>query len=268
MKKNIAIVITLMLLISLTSCEYRYRDEHRDLYTVAVNNIFGIRGYDNNGEVAYDPEIEILEEDNYGRVLYIYQELLHRNVEEEGYYGGLVIMQCSDESYAYYLNNCYIPVYTYLGEKTDYKTYFTDEQINDFKKDNHWNKELEKEYLLRSPLINIPPQGNLSLQNKDFEKIIREYVKDNGYKGDDTIYRYSHYCQTDKNGLELYYIYGIGRDVEGTGVSPTSKTKYYEFAIIFTVDGTSSIDFIVEIDCITNTEELVTEIKNRSGWIR
>ena len=44
-------------------------------------------------------------------------------------------------------------------------------------------------------------------------------------KGDDTdtIYHYDEYCCKDIYGRELYYVYGIGSDVDGEGVSPSSK---------------------------------------------
>ena len=65
-----------------------YSGEHTDMYAVAVNNIFGVQGHISNGEVIYDPEIHIVETDNYGRTLFFYSEYYdysHRCIVVPGY---------------------------------------------------------------------------------------------------------------------------------------------------------------------------------------
>lgn len=67
--------LVIVVFLSLSSCGYsKYRGEQVDLYTVAVNNIFGVSGYISNGEVSYDPGITVIETDPYGRVLFFYNE--------------------------------------------------------------------------------------------------------------------------------------------------------------------------------------------------
>ena len=71
MKRHFAISIICLFLcilavpLTFSSCSYRgYRGDHADLYTVAVNNVFGISGHTGNGEISYDPAIDILETDD------------------------------------------------------------------------------------------------------------------------------------------------------------------------------------------------------------
>mgnify|MGYP006967403959 CR=1 FL=1 len=91
--------------------ERGYRGEHRDLYTVAVHNIFAIYGYESNGEVSYDPDIQIIETDDYGRVLFFYSERYDGYTGDGVDYGmAVVIMQSSRDGYVwYYRDRCYMP---------------------------------------------------------------------------------------------------------------------------------------------------------------
>ena len=79
-----------------------YSGEHTDLYAVAVNNIFGVQGYLSNGEAVYDPEIHIVETDNYGRTLFFYSEYYDALDSQINYGMAFVVMQYSKDGYAYY----------------------------------------------------------------------------------------------------------------------------------------------------------------------
>lgn len=267
MKKILAISLLFVMLILLTGCIYRYRGEHNDLYSVAINNIFGANGYRTNGEAVYDPYIEILETDDYGRILFLY---------DEGYrnqFGtALLIMQKRENDCVYYYQDiCYIPLIfpddAYKEDKFSYQNYYSEKQITALKDLNDWNKPLNFDKCTSSVMAERKSkEGKLDLQEKDFEKAISTYAKKNGYKGDDNLYRYSIYCNTDKYGREIYYVYGIGRDVKGEGVSPNSVQKYYDFALIFNPDKSCPIDNICEITDLNEYYKEVTALKENCGW--
>ena len=106
----------------------------------------------------------------------------------------------------------------------------------------------------------------MNIKEKEFESVIKTYVHNHGYKGDDNIYRYSYFSQNDKNGKELYFVSGCGRDVEGQGVSPNSVSKWYHFAIIFNEDKSCPDTNIVEITDIKESFNVVKELKTVANW--
>lgn len=272
MKKVISIILLCVTVLSLTGCIYRYRGEHMDLYSVAINNVFGANGSRSNGEASYNPYIEIIETDNYGRVLFLY---------DEGYrseYGtAIIVMQKSDENFVYYYQDiCYTPViltkedYWRNGDEgITYKEMFTQEEIELLKEANDWNKPFNQEKFTKAAIVNKKnDKGNLGIKSTDFDKAITSYVKTTDYKGNDTnaIYNYSIYCNTDKYGRELHYVYGVGSDVKGEGVSRDSEHRYFEFAIIFNPDKSCSIENIHEITDADNCYVEVRNLKEKCGW--
>lgn len=271
MKKIIAMLFIFIVLFSLVGC-YRYRGEHKDFYSVAINNIFGADGNQSNGEAVFDPDIEIIETDSYGRVLFFY---------DEGYrseYGtAIVIMQKSENDFVYYYQDiCYTPAiltkddYWRNGDEgISYKDVFSEKEIEALKQANDWNKPLDMEKCTKSPIEdNKDHKGTLGIKEKDFDKPIADYVTAGGYKGKDTdsIYRFSILCNTDKYGRELYYVYGIGSDVKGEGVSPDSEHQYFEFAIIFNPDKSCPSGNVYEILDPSGYYDDLLEFKKNCGW--
>ena len=191
------VVAPIVMVIIYLNGTYSYKGEHKDLYTTAVSNIFGVQGFSHNGETFYEPVVDIIEKDEYGRTLFLYQELTYKN--EPGYFGGLVIMQKSDDSYAYFVENCYLPIYTPSITKLDYQTLFTQEQISELKSLNDWSKDINTSKLLTSSLTSKKQEGQLSITNDDFENAINEHFKN---KGEDKKirYKYSSFCNCDKSG--------------------------------------------------------------------
>ena len=69
MKKTILIAF-IMLLISLCSCGCAFKEysgDYPDLYAVAINSVLWVNGYSWGADFECDPQIEKIDEDNYGR---------------------------------------------------------------------------------------------------------------------------------------------------------------------------------------------------------
>lgn len=254
-------ILVISIVMSLGSCFWPgYRGENPALFTVAVNNVFASCGYGSNGEVMYDPAIEVLETDDYGRVLFFYQEL-RRN-----YTTSLLILQKSDEETAsYYRDVCCISIYGDTYELT--KDSFCEAEIDALKAANDWNQPINDSKCATTPIVNHKPKGSLELEKADFEAAIQTYVKQNGYLGDDHIYRLSRFVSVDAEGRELYYVHGVGRDVKGEGVSPTSESRGYELAILFQADGTCGELGVAEITDPTDLKTVLQDLKQANGWI-
>ena len=102
MKRTISLLLILIFLFGLSSCifnrenPYPYRGEDKELYTAAIYSIPDAEGYMHHGEGAYNPDIYIWEQDDYGRKLFSYCEDYGNQIF------ALVISQASDETNVYF----------------------------------------------------------------------------------------------------------------------------------------------------------------------
>ena len=70
MKKIVSIFTIIIVSILLISCQeqsFEYEGEYLDLYTQAINNIPGAKGFIQS-EKRFDPDIVVLVHDDYGRI--------------------------------------------------------------------------------------------------------------------------------------------------------------------------------------------------------
>ena len=260
----VCVLIVAVICVSLSACYYSYTGEYRDLYTVAINNIFGAKGCRSDGEWVSNPTIYVIETDAYGRVMFFYDEFL----DDEAYGTALVIMQQSDVDYVYYYqDDCYVPSFNLGREyRAGYRDLFSEEEIAALKELNDWNKELNLDKCIKSQIVREKASGTLDIKEKEFDEWLKPFVQTLGYNGDDSIFRYARYCNTDKYGRELYYVYGIGRDADGEGVSPTSKYQDFEFAMIFNPNKTCSMENIYLITEPSLTFDALKLLKETAGW--
>ena len=98
----IILVITIVILVmSLTSCGYKgYSGHHSESYTVAINSVPWINGFSWTADFVCDPQIEIVEEDEYGRIMFIYHEKFYGGSDIG--FAALVISQSSNEKEVFY----------------------------------------------------------------------------------------------------------------------------------------------------------------------
>ncbi|MDE6075985.1 MAG: hypothetical protein K2G26_06075, partial [Clostridia bacterium] len=213
-------------------CSYQgYDGEYSELYTEAVYSILGAKGYYDSPSLM-DPKIEILETDNYGRVMYAYNE------------SGTIavcIMQKADENYVYYypdFNFIRSSCFTWVDDLKEYvSNSFSNESITSLKDLNDFDKEYDESKCIKTTITRHKETLGCSKNiEKKLETLCKQYAKDNGCKGEDSVYRYSLYCTSDDYGRMLFYIYGIHRDVKGEGISPNSENMSFDLAIIFNPD--------------------------------
>jgi len=277
-KAVFCLVLTVAIMFTCSSCFllydflfYRYTGEHPDLYTVALSNVFGISGYTNNGEVSYNPEISIIETDDYGRTLFFYNESYY---DGNNYGMAFLIMQKSEDGYVYYYqDDCCIPffddseVYDYHGreDSEDYirAVSLSKEIIEALKEQNDWNKEFNQDKCTKTKIIKKQSDGEIDVNDWDFDEAIYTYAKDHGYEGtDDKMCRLFRYCNTDTEGKELYYVFCMTNDKKN-GEDIYGK---YVYAVIVNPDETISQNAIVEIKEPSTSYKLVKELKKNNNW--
>ena len=234
-KAFICLVLVLTMSVPfLSSCRFKYDGGQDELYTVAVNNIFGISGHTSNGEISYDPEISVIETDDYGRTLFFYSESYGT---EPDCSMAFVIMQASDSKYVYYYQDtCYLPFFATDGEfwhgRASRDTYLqamelSQELIEVLKEQNDWNRELDESKFTKSKISIKKPEDKSSISEGNLGLKIYQHATNNGYSGSDSYPRcFIKYCNTDQTGGELYYVSCMFGDVDENGENIWETRKY------------------------------------------
>lgn len=141
----------LTVLTGCAACSYKgYSGNYPDLYTVAINSLLWNKGHSDKIDRFCDSEINILEKDEIGRILYIYYE---------DYYDGgtisfssLIIAQYLADDYVYYYEDC-----NYLIKEQEFYadelSEFSREEIEELKKANDWDKELDLSKCIKKQVV-------------------------------------------------------------------------------------------------------------------
>ena len=189
-----------MVLVVLTGClshnedKRSYTGEYPELYSVAISTLLGAEGQIYS-EVPMEASLKVIEEDNYGRKLFMYFEA---NVI--GY--SLLISQKSDEEYVYfYPNYNFIIVWESRG---DIGLRFTDEKIfspkaiEELKEYNDWNEEIDEGKCIKVKIVRQKEVG--VVKDKQLKRFYEQALGDDGYDYKSSTIFYA----TDKYGRSIY----------------------------------------------------------------
>ena len=222
MKKAVSVLLAAALLFVFSGCifdrdnPFPYRGEYAQLYTAAVYSIPDAEGYMHHGEGAFDSEIYIWEQDDYGRILFSYCEDYGDQVF------GLVLCQAYDETNVYFYPDVnYVLTYKdsqsvfshrdkdHLKNKTE-DLYLENRDI--LKEANDWNQPLDKSKCASYAISDHKALGEniYSFSSAQCDKIINEYTKTlNLSNPSNTPHRYNSILQVDAEGKILHEIYGV-----------------------------------------------------------
>lgn len=227
--KKTKFLALILFVFTATSCDLVYNGYSgacKDLYTVAINSLLHCRGYMNNPESWYDPEIELLESDSYGRTMFIYAE---------GSYLGrwnLLISQKTENPFVYFY-----PDYNFIASGNDV---FSDEQKNRLKELNDWGKELNLDKCSKSYIVNKKAEIKYTdaLRAAYMEVVEQPYSSYEGYivefisdKYGRTIFTASGMGGPDIN-ISMYQPYIFILDKDGNHASDNFSKKlenYYDY---------------------------------------
>jgi hypothetical protein len=166
-----------------------YRGDYPELYSVAVNTLLGVKGIYGYGPVTM--RIEIIEEDAFGRKMFLYYEG-HRVSEYS-----LHIIQAYDEEYVYFY-----PYFNFISAPTND---FTNKEIEELKRKNDWNRKLDYSSTVRTNIVTRKSDGLLNhsqillLYNRVYcRNMNNENPSDNPFVS---------YFVTDSYGRSVYRIY-------------------------------------------------------------
>jgi hypothetical protein len=158
--KAITIILVTIIIAFVTSgCLNReYRGDYPELLTVAINSLLGATGRCGLHRTP-DPTIIIIEEDNYGRVLFFYNE--RGNVSRFSF----LINQKSDEEYVYFYPHYNFISFEYATEIADLgmtaieRKAIPPEIFEELKSRNDWNQELNLEATIRARIVRQKEEG-------------------------------------------------------------------------------------------------------------
>lgn len=247
----------------LLSVNYRYRGEHKDLYTVAVHNIFGAYGLMSNGEYASDPEIRILETDDYGRTLFFYSEYFAQYPSDYGM--AFVIMQTSGDGWVYYYpDRCCLPWFGTTDDEETVSAQLQTEALEELKAANDWNREINMQRCAKAEITRKKPDGKWKPTGDSLDPLLYPCAVRNGYIGTDLgIFDNARFCERDRYGRELYYIRGTTKD---PGPEGKNLYTYWEFAVILDTDGTCPKNAVAYIKTPDSSPEAICKLKQEANW--
>jgi len=150
------LVVIYIFLLNLTACsgDFEYRGERPELFSVAISSILGTHGF-TFGSISgqIQPAVIVLEEDNYGRVMFLYYEGSHISPVS------IIVMQKIEDGYAYFYPhyNFFSDSFRFLEEPPD------EDSVVALKEANSWNQEMsDVDEFVRVRVSRQPERGPIS----------------------------------------------------------------------------------------------------------
>ena len=259
----ISLILLFIAVTSLTGCFrfYGYKGAHPDMFSLVLANCPQTRGYWSDGEIWGDPEIEVIERDSFGRVLFYYTEE-HYYKEKKGVY--LAVMQSSDgECVSYYSEDCYIYV---LAEVKDEGYVFDDDTVSALKEINDWEHPIDEAKCSRTDIVEKRREGGVDDgDDGPFEEIIEHFYDRTGralHPRNTSVVYDTRFVAADSFGRELYIIYSNVSDY-------TDKYEIYyqyKFLVVLMPDGSCYEDTVVLLEDSFNSQSEAKLIKQKNNW--
>lgn len=209
-------------------CKKQYSGEYADLYTVAINSLLWNRGMSTVTDKLCDPDIQILETDTYGRVLFKYTE---KSFNQDISFSSLLILQAKNEdSVYYYEDDNFI-----CKEKKSYNNTvdFEAQEIENLKKVNDWNQDVKIDKCIKKEICYFKKELPI-----DEKKIVEIFSKEyEGYYSNLTFLLtsddqgrficYSYILIVKESGVEKKYVVTLfDNDLSYSIFEPLSTYKY------------------------------------------
>ena len=285
MKKIVSVLLLMSLFLGLFGCviDRTYGGEYPELYTVAVYSIPDAEGFMYHGEGAFDSEIYIWEQDDYGRTLFAYCEDYGNRVFS------LIICQAFDDKNVYFYPDANY-VLTVLESEYIYSSFseeilknrteaFYLENKEALKEANDWNKPLDKTKCVYYPITNKKNFGGKvrSLNSVQCNEILNEYSKTLNLPNPDQYPHQSHdVLQVDENGKILLMIRGSHPYYDNPDWSKTDPYTYYKIVLWVITDCDGNYDKENGVMVMYSTADKnepfiynaseVLDFKEKNGW--
>lgn len=202
--------------------------------------------------------IEIVEEDDYGRILFRYSDTDTRFTGEKSdnptaVYGYFICQKRTKTDVYYFDTVCYM-----LGEDWDS---FTEDILDDFKHLNEWNQEIISKDIIRAN----PKFTGRYPTNAEIEAITGLSLAENNENG---YFKSDEYVNCDSRGRSLFFVHIYS--VEYVDSYP-SYTYLYSYILISTpsspsFSGEFLADNAIKVERFQNHRKELIEVKEKAGW--
>lgn len=231
--KKIILILLLIFVFILISCGYSgYSGNRSDLFSVAINSVPYLNGYSWRTDFQCDPNIEIIEEDKYGRTMFSYYEKYYKGTDIS--FSALIICQASTEKEVFF----YEDINYIIKEQTLYSKdieKFADDKIEYLKLINDWNKEINYDKCIRKEISKtkqkIPNEKEIhNLLAKKYALADREYSLFMDYLTnniDEQKYIvYGYIRKNDKEGIYFIGLVEMGDSINLNTIIPSNVFDY------------------------------------------
>lgn len=274
------LLLNIFILFSLSGCfiNYTYNGKYKELYTTAIYSIPNTVGYMNHGEGAYNSDIYVWEQDEYGRVLFAYCEDYSNCIFT------LVISQGYDEkSVWFYPEVNYTSIYiesehAYYNFNDDHLKNMTEDLYqnrgDELKTANDWGKPVDITKCVSYDIVNhkVFEPNAYKLSEEKCKQILKDYSRTlNLPNPSNTPYRLHSVLQVDKDGKTLHKICGLHWNYDNQ-----NNTLYIILLVITDAEGNINKDNGIlviktdensywEVDALYNPEQ-IAKFKQANGW--
>jgi len=221
-----------------------YDGDYPELYSIGINSILGAKGYINQGYGKWLSEIQIIEKDNFGRVLFHYCE--YNRVSSRSF----IISQKNDMEHSYYYPN-YNFISNFGGE-------FSDDEIELLKTKNDWNMPVNIDKCVKVSIVRQKTGGPVRTS------IIRRFFRE--ALGNDAKYdspKFNFFIKDNYN-RSMYVAYGA----RGSNryFDPKQMTRRV-VVLFFQPNGLYDKEIgIMELTDLNNYQDDLKAFKLRNNW--
>jgi len=238
---KIFLTILVLFMTGCGSSDVAYSGDYPELFTVAISSLLGARGYGLGH--GTQPDIELLEEDRYGRQLFSF----HEDTRVISF--SLIISQKVDNGYVYFY-----PHYNFIVLSGDapwlHMEEFEDE-IAALKEVNNWNQPMDCSECVRVKVVRQKEDGPIS------DRILRRAY--NHALGDDAqgglgVMNLIVFFRTDAYGRSIYFATGT-----------FSSERFV--VMLFQPDGSfDEVKGIMELQDTQNYQSQLRDFKELNDW--
>jgi len=229
-----------LLLVSCGLRDVTYDGDEPELFSLALHSLLGVRGF--QGGTIRLPYITVVEEDEYGRILFSY-------IEDR--VDSLLIIQKVDNDYAYFY-----PHYNFIIASTEERWGFLDGNVENLKEINSWNQPMsDNSEFERVPIILLKEIGPVSLDILNEVRLELFPQATNRITSSNVSYRMN-FLRTDRYGRSVYL-----------AIAPGSERQRNPIAVFFQPD--HSFDLGIGALEITDMNNYQTELRlfmEENGW--
>jgi len=194
---KIMLVVAILFVSLLAACgAFEYNGDYPELFSVAINSVLGTQG-GFSGRQGIQPELRVLEEDNYGRVMFMYSE--DNAISPVSF----LIMQKVEGDYVYFYQH-----YNFFSDSIRHLRQEPDEdKLAYLKEINNWNQEMsESSEFFRTQIVRRPESG--PVPNDIRVEVFMELFPASNVRPS-TIAANNPFLRTDRYGRSVYLLSGL-----------------------------------------------------------